>query len=235
LRWPLQPGSRYLVLSIAAAALAGVFAHIYLSGLAERVPVVVAARDFGPFTRLDQSLLKIVLLPSSAVHPLALARAGEAVGLVTLVPRAAGEQVLSSTLVTGENPGEYRAVLGPSERALFLTADSVHGGWIGVEKGDYVDLIVVLHGTARCVGSGLEVLEVMGEASASLLGARSGSPVGVFLRVTPALGEVLALAVGCGKVYVSVNGYSGIPVQTTGTWIEQLYGEGGGPGEVFWP
>jgi len=155
----LPARTRYLALALTAAALAGVFVHIYLGSLDRRVPVVVAARDLPAFTVLGPGAVKTLLLPPAAVHPRSLAAAGDALGKVTLVPRAAGEQIICTSLASGENPGEYRASLGPEERALFLPAEAVAGGWLAVERGDYIDLTVVLSGVSRCLGQGLEILE----------------------------------------------------------------------------
>ncbi len=234
-------------MALGAAILAGVFARVYLAGLDRRVPVVVAARDFPAYTVLEPSMLKTVLLPPVAVHAKATGQPSSLVGLVTLVPRQAGEQILLSTLVSGENPGEYRASLASDERAMFLPSESVLGGWVGVEEGDYVDLTAVWDDVSRCLAAGLEVLEVVveGEASGPLSPGRPALPVGAFLRVTPLEAERIALAAESGTLYVTVLGYSGVPVPTSGVRIDELYllsapadlsGEMGGQDDAsLWP
>ncbi len=228
---------RYLGLALAAAVLAGTFAYIYLGGLARRVPVVVAARDFQAFTVLDGDLIQVAYLPEAAVHRSALSRPADALGMVSLVPRLCGEQILAPTLAGGEDPGGFRAALSAEERALFLPADAVLGRWLGVARGDYVDLTVVLQeGQAFCLGQGIEVLEIVAEPGEnSLIGSRPQPPAGVLLRATPSLVERLALAVESGRVYFSVAGYNAVPVPTLGAWLDQLYEGGGVPDEPIWP
>jgi Flp pilus assembly protein CpaB len=236
MRKSLTPRTRYLLLAGVAAVLTGLLVFFYLGTLARRAPVLVAARDFPAYTVLDEDTLRIVWLPAGAIHPLALRQEAEATGRVSLVPRAADEQILTSSLVSGENPGQYRAVLGPEERAFYVPAAGILGGWAGVEKGDYVDLVAVLEGQAATVAQGVEVLEVMREAIAGPIGGRlSESATGVFLRVSPGLAEKVALAVECGRVYCSVFGYSGVPVSTEGVWLEQLYKGGDPDAEALWP
>lgn len=235
MRWRLPARARYLALASLAALLAGVFVHVYLGGLARRVPVVVAARDFAAYTVLDADIVRTVFLPPAAAHPASIARPADAVGRVSLVPRASGEQILSASLVSGENPGEYRASLAPEERALFLPASGVLGAWLGVRPGDFVDLTAVFDRGSRCLGQGLEVLDVVTDTAGTVLGGRAETPAGVFLRVTPAVAEQLSLAVEYGKVYVSVNGYGAVPVPTSGAWLEQLNEGGGGADEGVWP
>lgn len=237
MRLPLSARARYLALALAAAVLAGTFAYVYLGGLARRVPVVVAARDFPAFATLDGDLVRIAYLPAAAVHPSALTRPGDALGRVSLVPRMAGEQVLAQTLATGKDPGEFRAALAAEERALFLPADAVLGRWLGVARGDYVDLTVVFQeGQAFCLGQGIEVLEVVTEpGEGSLIGGRPQPTAGVLLRATPSLAERLALAVESGRVYFSVAGYNAVPVPTQGAWLDQLYDGGEVPDEPIWP
>jgi Flp pilus assembly protein CpaB len=227
--------TRYLLLALAAALLAGIFVHIYLSGVARRVPVVVAARDFEAYSVLDAHLVRTVLLPASAVHPASVSRAADAVGKTSLVPRRQGEQILASSLVSGDDPGEYRAGLRPEERALCLPAEVVLGGWLGVAPGDYVDLTVVLDGVSHCLAQGLEVLEVVKDPSTPFSGGRVQAPLGVFLRVTPAQAERITLAVEYGKVYFSVLGYAGVPVPASGARLQDLYGEGEVETDVLWP
>lgn len=236
MRLTWSPRARYLALAVAAAVISGVLAYTYLSGVSRRVRVVVASRDFGCYAVLDSACVKLALVPAAAAHPLALSRLEDAVGKVSLVSRTAGEQVVAPSLVSGENPGEYRASLGPEERALFLPAGSVLGGWLGVERGDYVDLIVVLEGVSRCLGQGFEVLEVVrDDEGQSILGGRMEPPAGVLLRATPGAAEEIALALEYGQVYYAVAGYAGVPIPTSGAWIEQLRGGGESPDGPTWP
>jgi pilus assembly protein CpaB len=223
-------------MAVAAALLAGLFAYVYLGGLARRAPVVVASRDFPAYSTLSDDLLKTIMLPVCAIHPAAIRNPADVEGQVSLVPRAAGEQVLAPSLAGGQNPGDYRAVLGPEERALFMPAASVLGGWVGTTRGDYVDLTAVLEGQALTVAQGLEILEIVFESPASPIGGgRSETPGGVFLRVTPGMAERIALAAEYGEVYCSVFGYSGVPVSTEGAWLNQLYPGGDQSGEAIWP
>lgn len=235
MRWSPSARARYLVLAGSAAALAGVLTFMYLSGLERRLPVVVAQCDFPAHTVLDTTQVRTIFLPPMAVHPNALTRPADAVGLTSLVARAAGEQILAGSLVDGLSPGEVRAGLGPEERALFLPADVVAGGWVGLKEGDYIDLTVVFDGVAQCVAYGLEVVGRL-EAPRTMGSAEADAPLGVLLRVTPGTRERLVLALEYGEVYFSLYGYSGIPVASTGAWLEQLH-EGGGEGRLdgTWP
>lgn len=226
---------RHLILCLVAAVLTGVFVEVYLAGLGARVPVVVAARDLPAHTVLEEGLVKAVLLPKAAVHPGAVRKVPDALGRITLVPRAAGEQLLTATLVEGDASGPFRARLAAEERALFLPSSAAVGGWLGVGRGDFVDLTVALDGAAVCLAQGVEVLEVVFESAAVALRRSEGVPAGVYLRVTPAMAERLVLAVENGKVYVAVEGWGGVPVPSPGVWLDQLYSGGGAFGEVTLP
>lgn len=237
MRLPLSARARYIALAASAAVLAGTFAYIYLGGLSRRVPVLVASRDFGAYTTLEPDLVGVAFLPAAAVHPRALTRPEDAAGRVSLVPRAAGEQILETSLVTGTGPGEFRAGLAPDERAFFLPADAVLGGWLGAVRGDFVDLTVVFpEGQSFCLGQGIEVLEVIAQPGESGLIARGEEPpAGVLLRTTPPEAERLALAAECGRVYFALAGYDAVTVPTQGAWIDQIFEGGETPDEPLWP
>jgi pilus assembly protein CpaB len=109
------------------------------------VPVVVAKVDVAARTPLTQEMLDVKLLPPDAVSPSAFTDVQIAVGQVTRFPLAAGEQVLSSKVISvdGRLGRSLSFVIPEGKRAFAINADSVQNAGGLLLPGDYVDVIVI--------------------------------------------------------------------------------------------
>lgn len=110
------------------------------------VPVVVAKVDIAARTPLTQEMLDVKLLAPEAVSPLAFTDVPTAVGQVTRFPLVAGEQVMTSKVVSvdGRISRSLSFVIPEGKRGFALNATAVQNAGGLVLPGDYVD-IVVLH------------------------------------------------------------------------------------------
>jgi pilus assembly protein CpaB len=110
------------------------------------VPVVVAKVDIAARTPLTQEMLDVKLLAPEAISPLAFTDVSSAVGQVTRFPLVAGEQVMTSKVVSvdGRVSRSLSFVIPEGKRGFALNATSVQNAGGLVLPGDYVD-IVVLH------------------------------------------------------------------------------------------
>jgi pilus assembly protein CpaB len=107
--------------------------------------VVVAKVDVAARTALTQEMLDVKLLAPDAVSPLAFTDVQTAVGQVTRFPLTAGEQVLTSKVVSVE-AGVSRSlsfVIPEGKRGFSITASEVQNAGGLVLPGDYVDIIVL--------------------------------------------------------------------------------------------
>lgn len=109
------------------------------------VPVVVAKVDVAARTALTQDMLDVKLLAPEAVSPLAFTDVQIAVGQITRFPLSAGEQVLTSKVVSVA-AGVSRSlsfVIPEGKRGFSITASEVQNAGGLVLPGDYVDIIVL--------------------------------------------------------------------------------------------
>jgi pilus assembly protein CpaB len=158
------------------------------------VPVVVAARDLPPDTRLAPRLLTVREVPERFVPPDALASVGEAAGLTTAVPVSAGGYLTAGALGGGRHAGGGGGGLRPGERAIEL---AVAGGEAlgGVGPGSRVDVLVSTeaHEGAGRTFLALEGVELLGlhpgagggdQSGGSGQGAASAADATATLRVS---------------------------------------------------
>ena len=130
-------------LAIAAAIVAGVLAGLLYYASAQRVPVVVAARDLDTTVALTESDLVTRSFPADAVPGDAVRETDTAVGRFLRSPLAAGQLILARSLADDaavfaigiEPPTGMRAI------ALPVTAATALGG--ALAPGLRVDVIAV--------------------------------------------------------------------------------------------
>lgn len=186
---------------LAAAALAGVLSGaLYYAG-AQRVTILVAARELQPTSRLGSADLATRQLPADAVPPGAMRDTAQAIGRYPRAPLAAGQLVLESS-VADESAlfgSGLRPPTGMRAMAVPVTASSALGG--AIASGHRVDVIAIPVSGRAPAGSRAElvaaraiVIDVRGESGRALLGepGRPGSPdrIGSIVIAVPASDEL---------------------------------------------
>ncbi len=143
-----------LVLGVLSAILVGVFLSQAGGGGGGSVsgatkPAVVASREIPADTRITADMVTVKNLPESAVLANVLTDSAQAVGKVTQVPIAVGEQVLPAKVTAtavalaqfGENPPlSFLVPEGKRGFAIRLSDVASVGGLL--RPGDYVDVIL---------------------------------------------------------------------------------------------
>lgn len=222
----------HLWLALAASLTAALLTHGYLRRHAATVPVVVAAADLTRTQRLTPDLLKVVELPASAVHPLALGDPQQAVGRVLRWPLPAGAPLLEPYLAGAPGDGVWAAQLEPGEAALFVPAHPERALGGAVEPGDRVDLLLVGEADgqprAALLLRAARVLDLRDADGRPATGA--AYPAGVLLAVPAEETTRLALALERGRVVLAVAGPGAVeppPVAAADLWDPVGGGEGG--------
>src|SRR3990172_4456916 len=143
-----------LVLGVVSAVLVGVFLSQAggdgggtVSGVTK--PAVVASQDIPANTRITADMVTVKNLPEDAVLASVLTDAAEAVGKVTQVPLAAGEQVLPAkvrgTAVAlaqfGDTP-PLAFLVPEGKRAFAIRLSDVASVGGLLRPGDFVDIIL---------------------------------------------------------------------------------------------
>lgn len=111
----------------------------------EPVDVVVAAKDLEAGTTLESSSLAMAKVPERFLQPYSSRSPAELVGLVTVAPIAAGEQVLANKLRRfNEAPTEgstLSALTPKGKRAVTIGVGAITGVGGFVRPGDSVDVL----------------------------------------------------------------------------------------------
>lgn len=148
-----------LLVALFLGLVSAVLVYVYLSqgggdgeaSAAVTKPVVVATADMSARTRITAEMVEVRSLAESAVHPDAFSSTEQLVGMVTRLPIAAEEQILSSKVAAtatevpwagdGELPLSY--VVPPDQRAVSVQVSEVTGAGGLILPGDFVDVIGV--------------------------------------------------------------------------------------------
>lgn len=110
----------------------------------EPISVVMAAQDFPEGTALEAPLLTTASIPQSFVQPYAVSSPNEVAGMITLVPIAEGEQVLTTKLRRPDvaPPGSTLSLVMPEgKRAATIQVDALTGVGGFVRPGDKIDVL----------------------------------------------------------------------------------------------
>jgi len=177
-------------------------------------PVVVAALDLAPSTKLRLESLKVINWPWNSVPKTAASDPKELVDRVVLVPVAAGEPILQSKLAAQGIEGGMTAIISPGKRALSVKVDEIIGVAGFVLPGASVDVIVtiddkqnrIFDAAAKTVLQNIKVLavgqKVMQEKDEPVL-------VNVVtLEVTLEEAEKLALSINRGRLQLALRNQS---------------------------
>lgn len=199
LRTSGQKSSRVaLLLSVAFGALSAVLVVTYLSKVKSEggtrgvatVPAVFATRDIPERTEIKEDMVEVRNIPVDVRHSLALTDAKRAVGQITRIKIAAGEQVLSSKLADDKREAGFSAVVPEGKRAVAIAVTEVIATGGHLSPGDYVDVIGVFEVQSPTDNSGNPLNQPTGATAAS---GNSDKPK-VFTAMT-ILQHVLVLAV----------------------------------------
>jgi len=112
-------------------------------------PAVVATEDISARTRITAEMVQVRSLAESAVHPEAFSSTDQLVGMVTRLPIAADEQILSSKVAAiatevpwaGDEELPLSYVVPPGQRAVSVRVSEVTGAGGLILPGDFVDII----------------------------------------------------------------------------------------------
>ena len=137
-----------IIFAVILALLAAGASYLYLQDVVEqadqteKAEVVRAIKDIAADTIISREMLEQEEVPVSSIHPQALSSLDEVVGRIARDQIIAGEQILSSRIVT---PGETKEGLiyniPPGKRAFTVAVDEVAAvGW-HIQPGDHVDVL----------------------------------------------------------------------------------------------
>lgn len=215
-------------LVLAAIVGLGTAAYVYLATApaGSRVPVVVAAQDIPPYTRIEAGMVRLVRLPQAAAHPDALRRIDEAVGQLTAIPIQQREQVLRGKLAGARGTGPA-AALAEGELAMFIPVEGGHLPSTLLAPGQRTDLVFVAPGRpgtpgfARLLLSSLRILHVERERTQPFGDGGNGRLTGVVVAVRPDQAERIAYALEHGRIHLLAGGTR--PAAGTGVTWENLF------------
>lgn len=202
-------GKWFFVCGTALAVLAALSAYSYLSGLEQRVAVVVAARDLQRWEWIAPADVVVRLLHPDAVHADSIRTPAQVVGRQVTQAILQGEQVRGAR--TDLSPGLCQVYgLGPAQRAMFIPGGFQRCAGGVLRTGDLVDLVCVIANRdepiAYRLATGLEVLEVRDDRGRAWSGQDDRQMVGgVLLAVSDGEAEAIALAISCGHVYLLLS------------------------------
>lgn len=178
----------------------GAMAGFYLWYLASTARVVVARGDIPPYQMLTAQDLEVRRVMALDLHPKAVRRPEEAVGMYTAVPLVGGAPILRPYLVA--RPQDRGLLIGripvpQGQVVVGLPTDLSRAAGGLVEAGSLVHLISVRRG--RQPGSEAEgvlfaqKVLVVSVARGEAAGGPRGLPNGVALAVSPELAAEVAL------------------------------------------
>jgi Flp pilus assembly protein CpaB len=204
-RWSAR-SKAFAVLAVAAGAgsfalVRGYAAEIEALRPGDPVPVVVAAAPLERGAVLTEDVLRVERVPSSYAPPGAFGSVTGAAGRTLVADLAEGEAV-TRTRVGGEG-GPVASQLESGLRAFVVTAGVPTGV---LQPGDLVDVIGTFGGPrpySDTVGSGLEVLSIVEDESATFEAGGASGP-SLVLLVTPDVAERLAHAAAFGEISVAI-------------------------------
>lgn len=205
---------RYLLLAVVSALLASGLSLDLLARAQRTGKVVVAAVEIGRFQMIRDEDIRVVALPTRAIHPSAAVSRELVVGRYALAALVPGEQVLTVRVSGEAGADSFLSRLAPNQRAFLVPSGLARAAGGAVRVGDRVDIIFVANeqktGVAfsRTIGRGLEVLDVRDErGNSSKPGSEDALPMGVILAVTEDEARLIALAAENGQIYLAVDGY----------------------------
>ncbi len=217
----------HLLLAAVVGLATAVYVYDVTAPAGIQVPVVVAAQDIPPFTRIEAGMVKLVTLPEAAVHPNALRDTGKAVGQLAIVPIQQKEQILGAKLAGARGSG-LAAALGEEEMAMFVPLETGRYPASFLSPGQRADLVFVAPtrpgtpGFSRLLLSGLRILQVERDKLQPFGDPNGGRLAGITVAVRPDQAERIAYALEHGRVHVLASG-SGTSRTGSGVTWENLF------------
>ncbi len=168
---------RALLLSLAFGAISAVLVVTYLNSSRQEAnqpvvtaSVVFAARDIPERTVIKEGMLEVRQVPVDAKHNLAIQEMNRAVGQISRVRIAAGEQVLTNKIADQVRDVGFSATIPDGKRAVAVGVTEVIASGGHIAPGDYVDVIGVFEVFVPTDGNGKPTT---GGSSNSLGGGQS--------------------------------------------------------------
>jgi pilus assembly protein CpaB len=118
------------------------------------VPAVFALRDIPERTQIKEGMIEVRQVPSDARHVLALQEKNRAVGQITRVPIAAGEQILSNKVADQVRDVGFSASVPEGRRAVAVGVTEVIASGGHIAPGDFVDVVAVFEVFVPAAGTG---------------------------------------------------------------------------------
>lgn len=137
------------IFALVSAVIVAVLLYSFLNSVSKPVvieivkkSVVVANVNISPNISITSDMIKVIELPEESVHPLAVKDINEVVGTVASSEIIAGEQVLSSKLITpGEGNGTLAYKVESGMRAITVGVSNTTGLSNMIIPNDKVDII----------------------------------------------------------------------------------------------
>ncbi len=200
--------SKEIVLSLVIALIAGGTAYASLDRLTKTSEVVVAARDIEPLASLDASHVKVMKLPTAAVHPNAYRTTSQVVGKRAAGPIIFGQQVLPGHLA--DSADDLNRMSPSASVVMFIPMPL--GRWVGgaIKAGDTVDLIFCANeqrtgfSIARLIATRVPVVSHSGTGVKRWEGA-ANEVAGLNVLVSVEDAEKIAYCLENGTLYACLN------------------------------
>lgn len=194
------------------------------------IEVVVATKDLDMGTVLDAEHLKVVDWPAESMPEGYSGSPVEIIGRGLLMPVNTNEPILVGKLAPKEAGGGLSIIIPHGKRAMSVRVDDVVGVAGFAMPGTRVDVVVTLTGAStekdpatRLILQNIQVLAAGHTIQRDIQGEPENVPV-VTLMVTPAEGEILALAATEGQVQLALrNALDTDEIETEGVRIGSLY------------
>ncbi len=147
----LRGSRKYWFIAIVFGLLTAILAYKYLHNLkasyspSELVKVVAASSYIKKDSVIDSKQIKIIELPATYAHPLALHKEETVIGKIALADISAGEHILSSKLLTTNDMKKRLSYAVPKgKRAVSVAINDVSGVAGYIEPGDRVDVVATV-------------------------------------------------------------------------------------------
>jgi len=238
-----KPGaSGIILLAVVLGIVTAVLIWKYMRGQeqlnrANWVPVVVAAIDIKPRTKITREMVRFEKFPSELVAETSLRRIEDAVDRTTQTDIATKDQVRSTSLLApGQNFGLALKV-PEGMRAVAIAGDEVRFVGTSVQPGDHVDIIATYfdprtkQDVTKVILQNLLVLAVnRGDTEAGSKGG--GAQSSMTLAVKPEQTELLKAAERSGTMSVTLRSHKDKDIlQLTGVTPRDLAAGTGQGGE----
>ena len=211
----------------------------------EATPVVVASLDIAAGTRIVEGMVETKEIAADTALAGVFSDTEAVIGQVVRVQLVAGEQVITTkvtatgaAIADGENP-PLAFVIPEGKRAVSIQVSNVIGASGLIRPGDYVDVILTMQveegNIAQMILQNVLVLSVDQDVTRALVSEGEEAPVvgdgtevnseatTVTLAVSPAHGEVLAVAEACAtpRLALALRGFGdSSPVASRTVWAE---------------